>query len=132
VINSSQYVYVGHSKEIHCVANTSERVNSLAVNITWIGPNGPITNNSRLSITPTVSNGINHISTLRFLYLNEDDEGLYECNVAVLEMSKTEFHSLINFNSKHFSCIHSCTYAICIDVCTYMVEGLLHKSQQRV
>ena len=120
VVNSSEYVNVGHSKEIHCIANTSERVNPLAVSITWIGPNGPITNNSRLFITPTVSNGTNHISTLQFSYLSEDDEGLYECNVTVLEMSKMEFHSLINFNSKCL--IHTNMYVVCMlmHACVYI------------
>ena len=91
---------VGDSKEIQCVIGTDKGVNPSAVNITWNGPTGPITNNSRLTITPTVSNGTNHISTLQFSYLSEDDEGLYECNGAVLDLNETESFSLSSFISK--------------------------------
>ena len=92
---------VGDSKEILCVIGTDKGVNPLAVNITWTGPNGTtITNDRRLTITPTVSNGTNHISTLQFSYLSENDEGLYECNGAVLDLNETESFSLSNFISK--------------------------------
>ena len=118
IINSSENVHVGNYKEMHCIADITERINPLAVNITWTGPNGAITNDNRLTITPTVSNGTKHISTLQFSYLSEDDEGLYECNVAVFEMNKVEFFPLINFISKYS------TFFLCINVRILIVSEM--------
>ncbi|XP_065889338.1 uncharacterized protein [Dysidea avara] len=85
--------------EIHCLVDTPNITNSDDVTISWTGPNGTITNDNRLNITPTVSNGTNHLSTLQFSYLSEDDEGLYECNTAVLDYNKNKTASveLTNF-----------------------------------
>ena len=89
--------------EIHCSVNTADITNSDDVTISWTGPNGTtITNDSRLNITPTVSNGTNHICTLQFSYLSEDDEGLYECRSSVLgyDGNKTTSLNLSNFTSE--------------------------------
>ena len=82
---------VSRPLEIYCTIYTPNTANSDDVTISWTGPNGAITNDGRLTITPTVSNGTNHISTLQFSYLSEDDEGLYECSTTVLghEENKT-------------------------------------------
>ena len=93
--------------EICCSVNTADITNSDDVTISWTGPIGTtITNDSRLTITPTVSNGTNHISTLNFLYLSEDDEGLYECSTSVLgyDENKTASVELVNFTSE-FDCM---------------------------
>jgi len=89
---------VSRPLEIYCTIDTPDIKNSDDVTISWTGPNGAITNDSRLTITPTVSNGTNHISTLKFSYLSEDDEGLYECNTTVLgfEENKTASIELTN------------------------------------
>ncbi|XP_065889340.1 uncharacterized protein [Dysidea avara] len=77
--------------EIHCLVDTPNITNSDDVTISWTLPNGTITNDTnRLTITPTVSHGTNHISTLQFSYLSEDDEGLYECNTTVLGYNDTK------------------------------------------
>jgi len=93
---------VGSPLKIFCTVNTVNITNSDDVTISWTGPNGVITNDSRLTITQTVSNGTNHISTLQFSYLSEDDEGLYECNTTVLgyEENKTAPDELTNLTSE--------------------------------
>ena len=94
---------VGSPLEIHCSVNTADMTNFDGVTISWTGPIGTtITNDSRLTITPTVSNGTNHISTLQFSYLSEDDEGLYECSTSVLgyDENKTASVELVNFTSE--------------------------------
>ena len=54
--------------------------------ISWIGPGGDtITNDSRVTISPTSGSGNNYTSSLQFMYLMEGDEGTYECNVMILE-----------------------------------------------
>ena len=68
---------VGHPQKIRCLVDTPVITNPDNVNISWTGPNGAIGNTGRLRITPTFSNGTNHISTLEFSNLNEEDEGLY-------------------------------------------------------
>ena len=97
--------------EIHCLVYTANISNSDDVTISWTGPNGTITNDNRLTITPTVSNGTNHISTLQFSYLSEYDEGLYECSTTVLSYGENKSTSveLTNFTSE-FDCIHLILY----------------------
>ena len=93
---------VGSLLKIHCSVNTADITNSDDVTISWTGPNGAIINGSRLTIIPTVSNGTNHISTLQFSYLSEDDKGLYECSSTVLgyEENKTASVELTNLTSE--------------------------------
>jgi len=93
---------VGSLLKIYCSVNTANITNSDDVTISWTGPNGAITNDGRLTITPTVSNGTNHTSTLLFSYLSEDDEGLYECSTTVLghEENKTASIELTNLTSE--------------------------------
>jgi len=51
-----------------------------------MGPGGEsITNDSRVTISPTTSIGNNFTSNLQFTYLMEGDEGMYTCNVMILE-----------------------------------------------
>ena len=52
----------------------------------WMGPGGEsITNDSRVAISPTTSSGNNYTSSLKFAYLMEGDEGMYTCDVMILE-----------------------------------------------
>ncbi|XP_065889349.1 serine-rich adhesin for platelets-like isoform X2 [Dysidea avara] len=92
------YNTTGSPLEIPCSVNTADITNSDDVTISWTGPNGTITNDNRLTITPTISDGTNHISTLQFSYLSEDDEGLYECSTTVLgyDENKTASVELTN------------------------------------
>ena len=74
---------MGDSYEIQCTAYTDEMINPNNVTVSWTGPNGTITNDSRLTITPTISNGTSHTSTLQFSYFSEDDESEYNCSLVV-------------------------------------------------
>ena len=92
--------------EIYCTIYTPNTTNSDDVTISWTGPNGVITNDGRLNITPTVSNGTNHTSTLQFSCISEDDKGLYECSTTVLdyEENKTASVDLTNHPSELVMC----------------------------
>ena len=56
-----------------------------------------ITNDNRLIITPTVSNGTNHICTSQFSWLSEDDEGWYECSTSVIGYNGNKTTSQLNY-----------------------------------
>ena len=73
--------------------------------ISWTGPEGnAITNNSRVTISPTTSSvnehGNDYISTLQFTYLMEGDEGMYTCNVVILESTGSNSVEIINLIGK--------------------------------
>ena len=77
---------VGRPQVINCMAITVNGVESSFVMISWIGPGGNnITNNSRVIISSTISNGNTHTSRLQFAYLMEEDEGNYTCSVTILD-----------------------------------------------
>ena len=99
---SSDKPSLGVSYEIHCTAYTDEMINPNNATLSWTGPNGTITNDSRLIITPTISNGTSHASTLQFSYLSESDEGEYSCNLVMFgtELSGSESFELQNFTGK--------------------------------
>ena len=92
---------VGKPYWIQCNVNTSEKVNSSIVKIDWNGPDGSIANDSRITIHPTVSDdGIIHNSTLRFLYLSQNDTGAFTCNVTILDTTLSQMLKLDNIASK--------------------------------
>ena len=77
---------VGSPQDIQCVVSTVGGVELSSVMISWMGPGGEsITNDSRVTINPTTSSGNNYTSSLQFTYLMEGDEGMYTCNVMILE-----------------------------------------------
>ena len=81
-----QGAMVGSPQDIQCIVNTVSGVELSSVMISWMGPGGEsITNNSRVTISPTISSGNNYTSSLQFTYLMEGDEGMYTCNVMILE-----------------------------------------------
>ena len=83
-----QGAMVGSPQGIHCIVGTVSGVELSSVMISWMGPGGePITNDSRVTISPTTSSGNNYTSSLQFTYLMEGDEGMYTCNVMILETS---------------------------------------------
>ena len=91
-------VMVGSPQNIQCIVNTVSGVESSLVLISWMGPGGEsITNDSRVTITPTTSSGNNYTSSLQFTYLMEKDEGMYTCNVTILE---THVSSLVEIKPK--------------------------------
>jgi len=83
---------VGSPKEIHCIVSTVSGVEFSSVMISWMGPGGDtITNDSRVTITPMTSINNDYISTLEFTYLMEGDEGVYTCDVMILETKGSNF-----------------------------------------
>ena len=82
---------VGSPKEIHCTVSTVSGVELSSVVISWMGPGGDtIRNNSRVIIGPTTSVGNDYISTLEFFHLMEGDEGIYICNMTILETKQSD------------------------------------------
>ena len=81
-----QGAMVGSPQDIQCIVSTVSGVELSSVMISWMGPGGEsITNDSRVTISPTTSSGNNYTSSLQFAYLMEGDEGMYTCNVMIFE-----------------------------------------------
>ena len=81
-----QGAVVGNPQSLHCVVYTVSGVELSSVIISWMGPGGEsITNDNRVIISQTTSSGNHFASHLRFIYLMEGDEGIYTCNVMILE-----------------------------------------------
>ena len=92
---------VGSPQDIQCIASTVVGVELSSVMISWMGPRGvSITNDSRVTISPTTSSGNNYTSSLQFAYLMEGDEGMYTCNVIILETTNSISLELTNLIGK--------------------------------
>ena len=92
---------MGSPQVINCTVSTVSGVESSSVMISWMGPGGVITNDSRVTISSTTSSGNTYMytSSLQFTYLMEGDEGTYTCSVMILETSgsqSVELQSLIS------------------------------------
>ena len=61
---------------------------------------GPITNNSRVSISLTTFNGSDFTTTLQFDYITEEDDGIYVCTVMILETDVSEFVEIEDFHGE--------------------------------
>jgi len=67
------------------------------VNVAWTGPEGVISSDSRVTIDPTTgSSTTDFISTLQFAYLMEGDEGIYQCDVMILEATASDYIEIGN------------------------------------
>ena len=92
---------VGNLQTIECVVNAVGGVELSSVMISWTGPNGSlITNHSRIIVNPVTSFGDNFASGLHFIYLMEGDEGIYTCNVKILDIVKAGYVELSNLTCK--------------------------------
>ena len=83
---------VGSPQDIQCIVSTVDGVELSSVMISWMhmGPGGEsITNDSRVTISPTTFSGNNYTNSLQFSYITREDEGLYVCKVAILETNKS-------------------------------------------
>jgi len=81
---------VSNPQMIECRVSTVSGVESSSVMISWMGPGGDaITNDSRVTISPTSSSGNNYSSSIQFTYLVEGDNGTYACDVMILETEKS-------------------------------------------
>ena len=47
-------------------------------------------NDSRVTISPTTSSGNTYTSSLQFTYLLQNDEGIYTCNIIILQTISSE------------------------------------------
>ena len=93
---------VGSPQDIQCIVSTVSGVELSSVMISWMGPGGEsITNDSRVTISPTTSSGNNYTSSLLFTYLMEGDEGMYTCNVMILDTNISDTIRLINLISTY-------------------------------
>ena len=95
-----QGAMVGSHQVINCTVSTVSEVESSSVMISWMGPGGVITNDSRVTISPTTSSGNTYTSSLQFTYLMEGDEGAYTCNVMIPETSGLQSVELQSLTSK--------------------------------
>ena len=101
---------VGMIVDIVCTVSTVSGVESNSILISWTGAgggsgDGPIINDSRVSISPTTSSGNNYTSSVHFTYLMEGDEGTYTCNVMILETSGSSLYVLPSLISKFEFCV---------------------------
>ena len=96
-----QGAMVGSPQDIQCIVSTVSGVELSSVMISWIGPGGEsITNDSRVTISPTTYSGSSYTSSLQFTYLMEGDEGIYTCNVMILEASNSDHINMQHLTSK--------------------------------
>ena len=98
---------VGSPQDIQCIVSTVSGVELSSVMISWMGPGGEsITNDSRVTINPITSSSNNYISSLQFTYLMEGDEGMYTCNVMILEASASYLTHINNLVGKFANSIY--------------------------
>ena len=103
---------MGSPQDIQCIVSTVSGVELSSVMISWMGPGGEsITNDSRVTIKPTTSSGNNYTSSLQFTYLMQGDEGMYTCNVVILETTNLFILELFNLTGKHYV-INNCSYIL--------------------
>ena len=96
-----QGAMVGSPQDIQYIVSTVSGVELSFVMISWMGPGGEsITNNSRMTISQTTYNGNNYTSSLRFTYLMEGDEGIYTCNVMILDTTLSNNIAIGSITSK--------------------------------
>ena len=94
---------VGSPQAIECIVSTVSGVELSSVMISWLGPDGNlITDNSRIIVNPVTAVGNNFTSGLHFIYLMEGDEGLYTCDVMILETAESVVAELSDLESKLF------------------------------
>ena len=99
-----QGAMVGSPQVINCTVGTVSGVESSSVMISWMGPAGSITNDSRMTISPTTSSGNTYTSSLQFTYLMEGDEGMYTCNVMIMDTSGSQSVELQSLTGNKLSC----------------------------
>ena len=119
-----QGAMVGSPQDIQCIVSTVSGVELNSVMISWMGPRGEsITNDSRVTINPTTSNGNNYTSSLQFTYLMEGDEGMYTCNVMILGTKNFTSLELSDLTGK--SLIYKHMHNLCIIILLVLCMVLL-------
>ena len=103
-----QGAMVGSPQDIQCIVSTVSGVELSSVMISWMGPGGEsIINDSRVIISPTTLSSKNYTSNLQFTFLMEGDEGMYTCNVMILDTTISDVIAINNIASK---CLLQCSY----------------------
>ena len=132
-----QGAMVGSPQDIQCIVSTVSGVESSSVMISWMGPGGEsITNDSRVTISPTTSSGNNYTSNLQFTYLMEGDEGIYTCDVIILRptaVNVLEITKLIGEQVQTILSIYPCIYGVyasknCL-TCSYIIKCIICQSE---
>ena len=96
-----QGAMVGSPQDIQVIVSTVDGVELSSVMISWMGPGGvSITNDSRVTISPTTSSGNNFTSSLQFTYLMEGDEGVYTCGIMILDAVNSQTAEIQSLTSK--------------------------------
>ena len=103
IFDPAEDLMVGSLLDIQCMVSTVSGVELSSVMISWMGPGGEsITNDSRVTISPITSSGNNYTSSLQFTYLMEGDEGMYTCNVMILETIGSQSFDLNELIGRYF------------------------------
>ena len=95
-----QGAMVGSPQVINCTVSTVSGFQSNSLIISWMGPVRSITNDSRITISPTTSSSNTYSSSLQFIYLMEGDEGTYTCNVMILNTNGSQSVEIQSLTSK--------------------------------
>ena len=104
-----QGAMVGSPQVINCTVSTVSGVKSSSVMISWMEPGGGnITNDNRVTISPTTSSGNTYTSSLQFTYLMEGDEGNYTCNVMILDANGSDSVEIQSLTSKLLLYLFKC------------------------
>ena len=92
---------VGSPQDIKCSVSNINGMESSSVIIGWMGPKGDcITNDNRVTISPITTINNVYISSLKFDYLQEGDEGKYTCNVQMPGINLSQPIELQSLTSK--------------------------------
>ena len=123
-----QGAMVGSPQNIQCIVSTVSGVELSSVMISWLGPGGEsITNDSRVTISPTTSSGNNYTSSLQFTYLMEGDEDMYICHVMILETSTSDFTNISNLTGMFTRKMLAHMYNFYSELCsTYVVKTICY------
>ena len=82
---------MGSPQVINCTVSTVSGVDLNSLIISWNGPaEDPITADCRVTMRLVSSSSNIYTSSLRFDYLMEGDDGIYTCNVMILEASGSD------------------------------------------
>ena len=103
-----QGAMVGSFLVINCTISTVSGVNLNSVLASWKRSGGnPVTTDCRVTISLVSSGGNTYTSNLQFGYLMKGDEGIYTCNVMILEASGSQSVELQSLTSKQVTVILS-------------------------
>ena len=92
---------MGNREVVTCTVSGAIGVNLSSVMISWTRSGGAIiTNDSRVTISPTSSSGNSFLSILQFEFLMEGDDGIYSCNVTMLDTTVSGISDLTGLISK--------------------------------